>query len=201
MSTTATASGLVLDLHARLLDQEFGRGRMMRFEDVDFPAALTHEPTRRFLRETGLPEDGVLFHPDADVPLPTLAELCAEEGMPEVPARSGRLIRLGRLTGGTSLLLDGGTGAVLDWRGPGTTPHPLPHVDVSTVVFTLWLIRHARTSGRSPCTDGEHHRPPGAARRADGRRRPALAVDHRERRRADERRPCGLRPALHRLGG
>ncbi|MEV0175371.1 SUKH-4 family immunity protein [Streptomyces sp. NPDC050803] len=169
MSTTATASGLALDLHTRLLDQEFGRGRMMRFEDVDFPATLTHDPTRRFLRETGLPEDGVLFQPDADVPLPTLADLCADEGLMEVPARSGHLIRLGRLTGGASLLLDGGTGAVLHWHGSGTTPSPLPNVDVSTVVLTLWLMRRARTARRSQRTDGEHHRPPGGARRVDGR--------------------------------
>ena len=55
-------SGLALDLPPRLLDQEFGHGQVVRFEDVDFPATLTHEPTRRFLAETGLPEDGFLFH-------------------------------------------------------------------------------------------------------------------------------------------
>lgn len=61
--------GLLLDLPQRLLDEEFGPGAIMRFEDVDFPPALVHEPTRRFLRGTGLPEDGLLFQLDTEVPL------------------------------------------------------------------------------------------------------------------------------------
>ncbi|KUN01467.1 hypothetical protein AQI95_31610 [Streptomyces yokosukanensis] len=144
-----TASGLTLDVPARLLDQEFGHGRVARFEEVDFPATLTHEPTRRFLRETGLPEEAVLFHADTDVPLPTLREYFAEEcadGFPldELPAHADHLIRLGHLVEDNSLVIDGRTGAVLTFSEPEATLHPL-NTDVSTLAFTLWLLHHERT--------------------------------------------------------
>ncbi|WP_445524312.1 SUKH-4 family immunity protein [Streptomyces cyslabdanicus] len=143
-----TASGLTLDLRARLLHRDFGHGRVARYEEVDFPAALTHEPTRRFLRDTGLPEDGVLLQSDTDVPLPTLAEFCADEcpddfWPDELPARAAHLIRLGRFAGGSSLLVDGITGEVLTWSGPAAEPAPLTK-DVSTLAFTLWLLRRGR---------------------------------------------------------
>ncbi|MFF7351882.1 SUKH-4 family immunity protein [Streptomyces filipinensis] len=144
-----TASGLTLDVPARLLDQEFGHGRVVRFEEVDFPATLTHEPTRRFLRETGLPEAAVLFHADTDLPLPTLREHVAEDRadgdlLGELPAHADHLIRLGRLVGDHSLVVDGRTGAVLTYSGPEGTLHPL-NTDVSTLAFTLWLLHHERT--------------------------------------------------------
>lgn len=137
------ASGLAMDLPARLLDQEFGRGKVMRFEDIDFPVTLTHEPTRRFLRETGLPEDGTLFSLDfcldMDVPLPTLAESCADSRANGLPDRADHLIRLGHLVEGNSLVLDGETGAVLHWSRPEAALYPLT-TDVSTLAFTLWLL-------------------------------------------------------------
>ncbi|WP_369366763.1 SUKH-4 family immunity protein [Streptomyces sp. CG4] len=142
-----TASGLTLDVSARLLDQEFGHGRVARFEEVDFPATLTHEPTRRFLRETGLPEEAVLFHADPDVPLPTLREYATEDyavPLAELPAHADHLIRLGRLVGDNSLVIDGRTGAVLTFSEPEATLHPL-NTDVSTLAFTLWLLHHERT--------------------------------------------------------
>ncbi|GGU72912.1 hypothetical protein GCM10010260_00710 [Streptomyces filipinensis] len=144
-----TASGLTLDVPARLLDQEFGHGRVVRFEEVDFPATLTHDPTRRFLRETGLPEAAVLFHADTDVPLPTLREYVTEDHadgglLGELPAHADHLIRLGRLVGDHSLVVDGRTGAVLTYSGPEGTLHPL-NTDVSTLAFTLWLLHHERT--------------------------------------------------------
>jgi hypothetical protein len=144
-----TGSGLALDLPARLLDQEFGHGRMARFEDVDFPTTLTHEPTRRFLREVGLPEDGVLLSLDTDVPLPTLAEHCAEaDGPAELPARAGHLLRIAGLAGRDhSLVLDGETGAVLDWHEPEAALYPL-NTDVSTLAFTLWLLHRERAIDR-----------------------------------------------------
>lgn len=142
-----TASGLTLDLPARVLDQEFGHGRVVRFEEVDFPATLTHEPTRRFLRETGLPEEAVLFRADTDVPLPTLREYFTEERpdypLGELPAHCDHLIRLGRLPADTSLVVDGRTGAVLTFSEPDATLHPL-NTDVSTLAVTLWLIHHER---------------------------------------------------------
>ncbi|MEU3997363.1 SUKH-4 family immunity protein [Streptomyces fungicidicus] len=139
-----TASGLALDLPLRLLDDEFGRGGVVRFEEVDFPTTLTHEPTRRFLRETGLPEDGFLFQLDTDLPLRTLAEYYADERDGELrpgrlPARAGRLIRLGHLVEENSLVVDGATGAVLNWSEPEGVLHPL-NTDVSTLAFTLWLL-------------------------------------------------------------
>ncbi|MGW5614855.1 SUKH-4 family immunity protein [Streptomyces sp. NPDC003877] len=140
----AGVCGLSLDLPHRLLDQEFGPGKVARFEDVDFPAALTHEPTRRFLREVGLPEDAHVFSPDTDVPLATLAEYHADADTPvDVPAGAHHLLRLGHLVEGHSLVVDGATGAVLDWSESQATLHPL-NTDVSTLAFTLWLLHRER---------------------------------------------------------
>lgn len=140
----AASSGLALTLPARLLEQEFGRGKVARFEDVDFPAPLTHEPTRRFLSGTGLPEDGFRFQLGTDIPLPTLAEYCADENPTvQLPEGAADLIRLGRLAEGNSLVLDGSTGAVLFWDEPEATLSPL-NMDVSTLAFTLWLLHRAK---------------------------------------------------------
>ncbi|MGW3141848.1 SUKH-4 family immunity protein [Streptomyces sp. NPDC001139] len=141
-------TGLTLDVPARLLDEEFGHARVVRYEDVDFPATLTHEPTRRFLRETGLPEDTVLFHLDTEVPLQTLAEYAADDrpgtASPfELPSRADHLIRLGHLVEDNSLVVDGATGEVLNWSEPEARLHPL-NTDVSTLAFTLWLHHRER---------------------------------------------------------
>ncbi|MFI7504151.1 SUKH-4 family immunity protein [Streptomyces sp. NPDC049687] len=140
-----TTSGLALDLPVRFLDEEFGPGAVARFEDVDFPKALTHAPTRRFLRQVGLPEEVVWFFLETDMPLQTLAEYCADarEGVfteGQLPADADRLIRLGHLVEDTSLVVDGATGAVLSWSEPDLSLRPL-NADVSTLAFTLWLIR------------------------------------------------------------
>ncbi|MGW2825103.1 SUKH-4 family immunity protein [Streptomyces sp. NPDC001443] len=145
-----TTSGLALDLPPRLLDEAFGAGRIARFEEVDFPPALTHEPTRRFLRETGLPEDGYWFALDTDVPLASLAEYQAAEredagsAADRLPADAGRLIRLGHLLEDTSLVVDGATGTVLCWSESDATLRPL-NADVSTLAFTLWLINREKS--------------------------------------------------------
>ncbi|MCW8381614.1 SUKH-4 family immunity protein [Streptomyces justiciae] len=138
------ASGLALDLPSRLLDQEFGQGEIWRFEEVDFPATLTHEPTRRFLRDTGLPEDTVLFRLDTDVPLPTLTEHHADDPAAELPADADHLIRLSYLVEDSSLVVDGRTGAVLHWSESEALLHPL-NTDVSTLAFTLWLLSREAT--------------------------------------------------------
>ncbi|QOV38020.1 SUKH-4 family immunity protein [Streptomyces ferrugineus] len=153
----AGASGLALDLPPRLLDEEFGRRRMVRFEDVDFPGTLTHEPTRRFLREVGLPEDGFLFCLDTDMSLPTLAEYYAEvDPSAELPARADHLIRLGHLVEDHSLVVDGSTGAVLNWNESEARLFPL-NTDISTLAFTLWLLHREQTideeSGHALTTD------------------------------------------------
>ncbi|WP_330290623.1 SUKH-4 family immunity protein [Streptomyces sp. NBC_00576] len=145
IAASGAESGLALDLPARLLEQEFGHAKVARFEDVDFPAPLTHEPTRRFLAGTGLPEDGFLFQLDTEIPLPTLAEYCADEDTTaELPEGAGDLIRLGHLAEGNSLVLDGRTGTILTWNEPEATLHRL-NTDVSTLAFTLWLLRRAKT--------------------------------------------------------
>ncbi|MFD7434118.1 SUKH-4 family immunity protein [Streptomyces sp. NPDC059861] len=148
MAGPGTESGLTLDLPRRLLDQEFGPGRIARFEEVDFPATLTHEPTRRFLRETGLPEDGFLFHLDTDVPLPTLTEYYTDERPGDfptdrLPARADHLIRLGYLIEDNSLVVDGATGEVLDWSESEARLYPL-NTDISTLAFTLWLLHREK---------------------------------------------------------
>ncbi|MFG2679032.1 SUKH-4 family immunity protein [Streptomyces sp. NPDC048392] len=140
-----TAPGASRDLPDRFLDQEFGRDRVTRFEDVDFPGTLEHEPTRRFLRGTGLPEDAHPFRLDTDdlpVPLPTLAEYCGEFPGQRLPSGADHLIRLGRLADGDHVVVDGTTGAVLMWRASAGTLHPLVS-DVSALALTLWVLRRA----------------------------------------------------------
>ncbi|MEW2317910.1 SUKH-4 family immunity protein [Streptomyces bauhiniae] len=126
------SAGLALEMPGRLLDAEFGHGRVARFEETDFPPTLTHEPTRRFLRETGLPEQVV----DTELLLPTLTEYYADDSEP------AHLIRLGALAPDTTLVLNGHTGAILTHSED--TFHPL-NTDVSTLAYTLWLLHHERT--------------------------------------------------------
>ncbi|MFI9764063.1 SUKH-4 family immunity protein [Streptomyces sp. NPDC051963] len=135
-------SGLALDLPPRLLDEEFGTGAIVSFEDVDFPATLTHEPTRRFLRDIGLPEEAAWFTLDTDVPPRTLAEYGTDDHDADLalPPDSDRLIRLGHITPDTSLVIDGTTGTVLYWTERDALPRPLT-TDLSTLAFTLWLLR------------------------------------------------------------
>lgn len=142
-----TRSGLALDLPARLLDEEFGPSMVWRFEDFDFPATLTHEPTRRFLRDMGLPEEHTFFHLDTDIPLPTLAEYYAGEH-PEFPTDrlppcAAHLIRLGHFVEGNSVVVDGTTGTVLNWSEPESTLCPL-NADISQLAFSLWLLHRER---------------------------------------------------------
>ncbi|MBA4860379.1 SUKH-4 family immunity protein [Streptomyces sp. PSKA54] len=158
---------LALDLPARLLDEEFGHGAVMRFEDFDFPRALTHEPTRRFLRDVGLPEDGFVLQLDTDVPLPTLAEYYADDGLgapvrprawrhtPACPAedalpeRASELIRLGGLIDDADLVVDGATGEILMWSAPEATLRAVD-ADISTLAFALWLIHRERAADVAP---------------------------------------------------
>ncbi|MFI9645872.1 SUKH-4 family immunity protein [Streptomyces sp. NPDC052040] len=153
-------TGLRLDLPARLLDEEFGSAAVVRFEDIDFPGTLTHEPTRRFLRDTGLPEHGHWYELDTDVPLPTLTEYHADRAAfadftgraafgeaPSAPAGAlpegaDRLIRLGGLRADTSLVVDGTTGQLLSWSESDGALRPLD-ADVSTLAFAVWLVHRA----------------------------------------------------------
>ncbi|MET8566514.1 SUKH-4 family immunity protein [Streptomyces sp. NPDC004783] len=164
-------SGLTLDLPPRLLDEEFGAQEIVRFEEVDFPAALTHEPTLRFLREVGLPEDGPWFSLDTEVPLPTLEEYTADDpGAAPGPAGADRLVRLGHLLEDTSLVVDGTTGAVLCWSEPDGALRPLS-TDLSTLAFTLWLVHRERA------LDAEHALSDAYERLTDTMTRALAAVD------------------------
>ncbi|SEQ28743.1 SUKH-4 immunity protein [Streptomyces sp. yr375] len=178
-----TRSGLALDLPVRLLDEEFGSGEIVRFEDVDFPKALTHAPTRDFLREVGLPEEAVWFTLETDMPLQTLAEYgtddraddragdpSGEHRLPAAAADADRLIRLGHLLEDTSLVVDGTTGAVLTWSEPDQALRPL-NADISTLAFTLWLIRRERA------LDAVHELTDAYGQLADTMSRTLAAVD------------------------
>ncbi|MFE2507587.1 SUKH-4 family immunity protein [Streptomyces naganishii] len=136
------SSGLALDLPGRLLEREFGRGRLIRFEEVDFPPTLTHEPTRRFLTETGLPDDPRLLAQDTDIPLPTLAEHHADDPATELPPGAAHLIHLGTMPGARTPLLDGATGEIHLWSPSQATVHPL-NEDISTLVHSLILLHRA----------------------------------------------------------
>ncbi|CAL9557048.1 hypothetical protein SUDANB145_04541 [Streptomyces sp. enrichment culture] len=133
------------ELPYRFLDREFGRGRVTRFEEVDFPACLTHEPTRRFLCRTGLPEEAFTFRleSDDDMPLPTLAEYYEdEECRPALPERADRLVRLGRLADGATVTVDATTGTVLTWY-PTTGTLSALAPDLPAFALTLWARHRA----------------------------------------------------------
>lgn len=141
----APGDGLRLALPPGLLDEEFGAADIRRFAPSALPAALTHEPTRRFLTEVGLPRTELMFGlwGDEDV-LRTLAESEAarhdgdgDEDRPIPPDADG-LVTLGSLVHDMEVVIDGGTG-LLSWReygGATTTP---VNADVSTLAFTLWM--------------------------------------------------------------
>ncbi|GAA0932441.1 SUKH-4 family immunity protein [Streptomyces thermoalcalitolerans] len=134
-----TRSGLSLDLPPRLLDEAFGPGWVVRFEELDLPPVLTHEPTRRFLLDVGLPEQAGDFTLDLDAPLRTPAEYAADEGDHRLalPPAATRLLRLGGLAGDGHAVLDGTTGTLLRWTGGDGALTPL-ETDVAAFAFTLW---------------------------------------------------------------
>ncbi|HET6857135.1 MAG TPA: SUKH-4 family immunity protein, partial [Streptomyces sp.] len=122
---------------------DFGPGEVARFAEADLPAALTHEPTRRFLRDVGLPVDGGMFTLDEDRPARTLAEVYAHEGKDLLPDRADRLVCLGYLVEDIDLVVDGDTGLILGRHTEDAGLRPV-NADVSTLAFTLWLLRRAR---------------------------------------------------------
>ncbi|WP_434590251.1 SUKH-4 family immunity protein [Streptomyces sp. A5-4] len=156
--------GLLLQLPDGLLDEEFGAktgtepgagpgagpeadpavGEVARFTDADLPAALTHESTRRFLRDVGLPVDGGMFTLDEDRPARTLAEVYAHQDEDLLPERADRLVCLGYLVEDIDLVVDGSTGLILGRHAEDAGLRPV-NADVSTLAFTLWLLRRARS--------------------------------------------------------
>ncbi|WNO70465.1 SUKH-4 family immunity protein [Streptomyces sp. AM8-1-1] len=154
--------GLRLDLPTGLLDDEFGPDEMVRIEASALPAALVHEPTRRFLTEVGLPRDGIMFGMDGDdTPLPTLPEDRASSqrnpahrhlwnGTDELPPDAEHMVVLGGLMHDFIVLIDGRTGALhyAEYNADRVVP---VNADISTLAFTVWM--HSR-EGR---LDEEHH--------------------------------------------
>ncbi|WP_079125178.1 SUKH-4 family immunity protein [Streptomyces lushanensis] len=134
--------GLTLALPEGLLEKEYGADAVVRFADEDLPSALTHEPTRAFLRDTGLARECV-WASLADGPLRTLAEHHTDERDDESwgPAAPGAedLIRMGHLVEDIDLVVEGATGRVRGWSVPEAQLLPV-NADVSTLAFTQWLI-------------------------------------------------------------
>ncbi|MEK8144198.1 SUKH-4 family immunity protein [Streptomyces sp. M10(2022)] len=116
------------------------------------PDALTHGPTRRFLRETGVIDAWAYLEMSGhEEPLPTLAEATArriEEGeeLPGPPPDAEHLIVLGYVLEDTDLVVDGRTGLVLLWYQYEAELTPC-NTDLSTLAFTMWAVARAQAEG------------------------------------------------------
>jgi hypothetical protein len=130
--------------------------------DELLPAALVHEPTRRFLREIGLIDAWAYLdmRNDRD-PLPTLAELIAErtaewEDEPEAPDDAEHLVVLGYIMEDGDLVVDGRSGLLLRWDYNDAELIPY-NTDLSTLAFTMWVVGRARQQTKrldfEVCTD------------------------------------------------
>ncbi len=135
--------GLRLDLPEGLLDEEFGPEEMVRIEPSALPAALVHEPTRRFLTEVGLPKVELMFGLWRDeYLLRTLAQAASptsEGSCRMLPAHAENLVCLGSLVHDFEVVIDGRTG-LLSYRlydDDTTTP---VNADISTLAFTMWMF-------------------------------------------------------------
>jgi hypothetical protein len=152
--------GLRLDLPTGLLDAEFGPDEMRRIEPSALPAALVHEPTRRFLTDVGLPKVELMFALWRDENLlRPLAETDpgSERGSSRLPADADRLICLGSLIHDFEVVIDGRTG-LLSYRSyddAATTP---VNADVSTLAFTMWMFsREQRLDKEHDFTQDFYH--------------------------------------------
>ncbi|MBQ0987310.1 SUKH-4 family immunity protein [Streptomyces sp. F63] len=134
--------GLLLDLPDGFLAGAFGADDVVCFPDEDVPAVLTHEPTRRFLREQGLPRDAGWFTArDEERPLRSLWDhwFADDDADPdEAPANVHELVVLGYLIDDIDLVVEGPTGRILGWYGPEATLRVV-NTDVSGLAFTTWL--------------------------------------------------------------
>lgn len=118
------------------------------FTGSAWPAAITHEPTARFLAEVGLPrnESIIQFHEDL-----LAAPLTHEGRSPDVFGPDGGPVwdrdvamrdhlSLGPFGFWCTVLLDGATGQVtaVGHEDPGW-PAPLVNSDVSALVYAMWM--------------------------------------------------------------
>jgi hypothetical protein len=146
--------GLRLELPKGLLDEEFGADDMVRVDPSELPAALTHEPTRRFLTDVGLPRDAQMFCMEPEdllVPLPDDRERSKQNpahqhlwnGSDTLPPDAEHLLVLGGLMHDFTVLVDGRTGEVHYAEYDADRVVPV-NADVSTLAFTVWLHNRER---------------------------------------------------------
>ncbi|MGX1506866.1 UNVERIFIED_CONTAM: hypothetical protein RKD43_005491 [Streptomyces graminofaciens] len=146
--------GLRLELPKGLLDEEFGADGIVRVAPSEIPAVLTHEPTRRFLTDVGLPRDAQMFCMDPEdllVPLPDDRERSKQNpahqhlwnGSDTLPPDAEHLLVLGGLMHDFTVLLDGRTGEVHYAEYDADRVVPV-NADVSTLAFTVWLHNRER---------------------------------------------------------
>ncbi|WP_328394972.1 SUKH-4 family immunity protein [Streptomyces sp. NBC_00390] len=145
--------GLRLDLPKGLLDEEFGADEVVRVAPSRLPAALEHEPTRRFLTEVGLPQEALMFWMDEEetllLSLPEDRERSKQNpdhdhlwnGTDELPPEAEHLLVLGGLMHDFTVLIDGRTGAVHYAEYDADRVVPV-NADISTLAFTVWM--HSR---------------------------------------------------------
>ncbi|MEO3826314.1 SUKH-4 family immunity protein [Actinomadura sp. B10D3] len=144
--------GLRLDLPAQVVEDAFGVDGLVRFAPENLPAALSHEPTRRFLSEVGLPADATLFFAsEAGKPLRTVLEYRKEflrnpslghlhdSVRCNPPAQAAdHLFVIGDLAYDLNVVLDGRTGEVHHAHYTCDQLTPL-NADVSTLAFAVWM--------------------------------------------------------------
>ncbi|WP_328681836.1 SUKH-4 family immunity protein [Streptomyces sp. NBC_00322] len=152
--------GLRLDLPTGLLDEEFGPDQMVRIEPSALPAALVHEPTRRFLTEVGLPKVELMFGLWRDESLlRTLAELATpmDEDSCRMPADADNLVGLGSLIHDFEVVIDGRTG-LLSYHLYGDDTTTPVNADISTLAFTMWMYsREQRLDEEHDFTQDFYH--------------------------------------------
>ncbi|WP_165958819.1 SUKH-4 family immunity protein [Actinomadura sp. KC345] len=148
---------LALELPPGLLAKAF-EDDLRRYEDADLPAVLTHEPTRRFLREHGLANTNYClldeqaqtltdyFHGNRDAYPDLFTDYFrghfADDGE-TLSEHVGNLIRLGSIADEIDLVMEGATGRLLGWYRPEGKHRPV-NVDVSAMAFAQWLIRQVQ---------------------------------------------------------
>ncbi|MET9422833.1 SUKH-4 family immunity protein [Streptomyces sp. NPDC006540] len=166
--------GLLLDLPDGLLDEEFGAEEMVRVDAAELPDALTHEPTRRFLTEVGLPKVELMFGlwGDEDLLRPLAQREAEAEGeartgtehtspaddaRSRLPADADRLITLGSLVHDFEVVIDGRTG-LLSYHEYGADTTTPVNADISTLAFTVWMYsREQRLDQEHDFTQDFYH--------------------------------------------
>lgn len=139
---TAGPDGLAYEFDADLVEELAvlsGERGVRRYRPEELPPALTHEPTRRLLTETGLALDGQLFVVPPEGPLRGMAQAHAESG----PLRDH--LAVGWWLEGLPVALDGATGRVEVPPGFGDgRPDRYLNRDLSALLYALWTYEKLR---------------------------------------------------------